>query len=163
MVEVVRSCPEMCRFCLASYLTLPFRHPSVSEELMPEVRKHIGSQVVLAVSPGGIVHLDDWGPKWEEYFKADDGDGTENLVIRPDLQKLDLSVNRLIPLSSLRATDSGKLSGPKGANLGELKYNFGDTVPNGFVIPFGVFRHLLDQPLQPGGPSVWDWLKQEYD
>ncbi|MGK7935728.1 MAG: radical SAM protein, partial [Xenococcaceae cyanobacterium] len=25
MVEVVRSCPEMCRFCLASYLTLPFR------------------------------------------------------------------------------------------------------------------------------------------
>ena len=135
----------------------------VSEELMPEVRKHIGSQVVLAVSPGGIVHLDDWGPKWEEYFNAGDGDGTENLVIRPDLQKLDLSVNRLIPLGSLRATDSGKVSGPKGANLGELKYNFGDTVPNGFVIPFGVFRHLLDQPLKPGGPSVWDWLKQEYD
>ena len=26
MVEVVRSCPEMCRFCLASYLTLPFSH-----------------------------------------------------------------------------------------------------------------------------------------
>lgn len=25
MVEVVRSCPEMCRFCTASYLTLPFR------------------------------------------------------------------------------------------------------------------------------------------
>jgi len=25
MVEVVRSCPELCRFCLASYLTLPFR------------------------------------------------------------------------------------------------------------------------------------------
>lgn len=29
MVEVVRSCPEMCRFCLASYLTLPFRTASV--------------------------------------------------------------------------------------------------------------------------------------
>lgn len=27
MVEVVRSCPELCRFCLASYLTLPFRTP----------------------------------------------------------------------------------------------------------------------------------------
>ena len=25
MVELVRSCPEMCRFCTASYLTLPFR------------------------------------------------------------------------------------------------------------------------------------------
>lgn len=29
MVEVVRSCPELCRFCLASYLTLPFRTPKV--------------------------------------------------------------------------------------------------------------------------------------
>ncbi|MBR8831862.1 MAG: hypothetical protein N5P05_002155 [Chroococcopsis gigantea SAG 12.99] len=30
MVEVVRSCPEMCRFCLASYLTLPFRTADLS-------------------------------------------------------------------------------------------------------------------------------------
>ena len=135
----------------------------VGEELMPEVRKHIGSEVVLAVSPGGIVHLDDWGPEWQEYFGSQDKEGIEGLVIRPDLKKLDLTANRLIPLGSLRSTDSGRLSGPKGANLGELKHNFGDAVPDGFVIPFGVFRHLLDQPLKPGGPSVWNWLKQEYD
>ncbi len=35
MVEVVRSCPELCRFCLASYLTLPFRTPAVSGSLLP--------------------------------------------------------------------------------------------------------------------------------
>lgn len=35
MVEVVRSCPEMCRFCLASYLTLPFRTPTVQGSLLP--------------------------------------------------------------------------------------------------------------------------------
>ncbi len=39
MVEVVRSCPEMCRFCLASYLTLPFRYPSVTNELIPAIEK----------------------------------------------------------------------------------------------------------------------------
>lgn len=39
MVEVVRSCPEMCRFCLASYLTLPFRAASVQESLIPAVEK----------------------------------------------------------------------------------------------------------------------------
>ncbi len=39
MVEVVRSCPEMCRFCLASYLTLPFRTPSVSETLIPAIER----------------------------------------------------------------------------------------------------------------------------
>ncbi|MGB7416817.1 MAG: radical SAM protein [Thermosynechococcaceae cyanobacterium] len=39
MVEVVRSCPEMCRFCLASYLTLPFRTPSVTESLIPAIER----------------------------------------------------------------------------------------------------------------------------
>jgi radical SAM superfamily enzyme YgiQ (UPF0313 family) len=37
MVEVVRSCPEMCRFCLASYLTLPFRVADVEASLIPEI------------------------------------------------------------------------------------------------------------------------------
>ncbi|UBF28125.1 B12-binding domain-containing radical SAM protein [Kovacikia minuta CCNUW1] len=37
MVEVVRSCPEMCRFCLASYLTLPFRVASLEESLIPAI------------------------------------------------------------------------------------------------------------------------------
>jgi radical SAM superfamily enzyme YgiQ (UPF0313 family) len=39
MVEVVRSCPEMCRFCLASYLTLPFRSASVEASLLPAIER----------------------------------------------------------------------------------------------------------------------------
>ena len=39
MVEVVRSCPEMCRFCLASYLTLPFRTASLEGSLIPSIEK----------------------------------------------------------------------------------------------------------------------------
>lgn len=39
MVEVVRSCPEMCRFCLASYLTLPFRVADVEASLMPAIER----------------------------------------------------------------------------------------------------------------------------
>ncbi len=39
MVEVVRSCPEMCRFCLASYLTLPFRIADVEESLIPAIER----------------------------------------------------------------------------------------------------------------------------
>jgi radical SAM superfamily enzyme YgiQ (UPF0313 family) len=39
MVEVVRSCPEMCRFCLASYLTLPFRTPSATDSLIPAIEQ----------------------------------------------------------------------------------------------------------------------------
>ena len=39
MVEVVRSCPEMCRFCLASYLTLPFRTAPLASSLIPAIEK----------------------------------------------------------------------------------------------------------------------------
>ncbi|MEP0853182.1 B12-binding domain-containing radical SAM protein [Trichocoleus sp. FACHB-40] len=39
MVEVVRSCPEMCRFCLASYLTLPFRTASLEDSLIPAIER----------------------------------------------------------------------------------------------------------------------------
>lgn len=39
MVEVVRSCPELCRFCLASYLTLPFRTASLEGSLMPAIER----------------------------------------------------------------------------------------------------------------------------
>jgi radical SAM superfamily enzyme YgiQ (UPF0313 family) len=39
MVEVSRSCPEMCRFCLASYLTLPFRTPSAEGSLIPAIER----------------------------------------------------------------------------------------------------------------------------
>ena len=39
MVEVVRSCPEMCRFCLASYLTLPFRTADLETSLIPAIAR----------------------------------------------------------------------------------------------------------------------------
>ncbi|EAZ88471.1 B12-binding domain-containing radical SAM protein [Crocosphaera chwakensis] len=47
MVEVVRSCPEMCRFCLASYLTLPFRTASLEGSLIPAIEK--GLQVTKRI------------------------------------------------------------------------------------------------------------------
>jgi hypothetical protein len=133
----------------------------VGDELVPLVRKHAGERVVLAVSPSGVVQLGPDGPQWEAVFgpAAPQGD----VVIRPDLKKLDLKVASMIPLSAMRSTDAGRIAGPKGANLAELKHFFGDEVPDGFVITFGVFRKVLDQPLEPGGPSVWDWMKQQYD
>ncbi|MGB3492499.1 MAG: radical SAM protein [Elainellaceae cyanobacterium] len=39
MVEVVRSCPELCRFCLASYLTLPFRPADLDASLIPAIEQ----------------------------------------------------------------------------------------------------------------------------
>ena len=134
----------------------------VGESVLPQVRARIGSPAVLAVSPNGVVKLVADGPKWNEIFGDDEADEPSGIVIRPDLEKLDVRTTSLLPLSELRATDSGRTSGPKGANLGELRHFFGDAVPNGFVIPFGAFRALLDQPIEPGGPPVFEWMKERY-
>ncbi len=39
LLEVARSCPEMCRFCLASYLSLPFRVPDLETDLIPKAKE----------------------------------------------------------------------------------------------------------------------------
>jgi hypothetical protein len=131
----------------------------VGEELVPEVQQRNGGRVVLAVSREGVVQLASDGPSWDAVFGREQADA--GLVIRPDLQKLNLAP-AMIPLSRLRTSDSGRLSGPKGANVGELKHYFGAQVPDGFVITFGTFRQFLDNPIAPGGPSAWEWMNREY-
>jgi hypothetical protein len=132
----------------------------VGDGVLPQLRPLDRRPIVLAVSPAGVVQIARDGPEWDDVFGAQRV--VSDVVIRPDLAKLDLSRSSLVPLSELRAVDSGRISGPKGANLGELRRAFGDAVPDGFVIPFGAFRRLLDQPLEPGGPTVWEWMRASY-
>jgi len=131
----------------------------VGDEHVAVVKQHDGDEVVLAVSPQGVVQLDNYSPQWDSVLGIEQVD--PNLVIRPEVDKLDLRPT-LVPLGKLRASDSGRLAGPKGANLGELKHHFGDRVPDGFVVTFGVFRRVLDEPIEPGGPSTWEWMKERY-
>jgi len=133
----------------------------VGDALVPRVRERVGQRAVLAVSPGGVVQLAADGPRWDPVF-GEERRGSEDVVIEPDLEKLDLETTRFVRLSELRAEDSGRISGPKGANLGELEHHYGELVPDGFVIPFGVFRQLLERPIEPGGPSAFVWMKSRY-
>lgn len=53
IVEVVRSCPELCRFCLASYGSLPFRTPDIKNSLIPIIElglKHTNRLGLLGAS-----------------------------------------------------------------------------------------------------------------
>lgn len=132
----------------------------VGAELVSELRSRSGKKVVLAVSPEGVVRLDADGPQWNDAFGAEKR--APHVRIQPDVAKLDLGATDFVPLDALRATDAGRLAGPKSANLGELRHAFGPQVPDGVVIPFGAFRRLLDQPIEPGGPPVFQWLQQQY-
>jgi hypothetical protein len=130
---------------------------------LPRVEKAIGKKAVLAVSPGGVVQLAPDGSRWNEVFGGEQKGGTGGGEIVVDRARLDLDQTEFLPFSQLRAWDSGRVCGPKGANLGELRFAFGDAVPDGFVIPFGAFRRILDQPIEPGGPSAWKWMQGRYD
>jgi hypothetical protein len=132
----------------------------VDDRVADQFREHLGERIVLAVSPRGTVQITADGAHWDRIFGSETLDSA--VVIRPDLEKLDLAETVPLTLDGVRATDSGRIVGPKAANLGELRHYYPDAVNPGVVIPFGVFRALLNQPVTAGGPSVFDWMRAEY-
>lgn len=141
---------------LARNLGIP--NVGVDEHLLPALQPHYGTGVVLAVSPAGSVRLSAYSDELAALFAAGSPDG-QRALIEPDLEKLDLDARAIVPLSALRAGDSGRTVGPKAANLGELKHRFPDAVAEGLAIPFGAFRAMLDRPHPGTGGSVFDWMQ----
>ena len=132
---------------------------AVSPAAIERVRAHEGQRVVLAVSPAGVVEILPDGPEWDSYFETSTGD----VVITPDLEKLDLTVRDFIRLDDLRAEDSGRTVGPKAAKLGELRRAFPDKVAPGLAIPFGLFREVvLDRPYGNSGRTVFEAMASEF-
>jgi hypothetical protein len=144
---------------LARNLGIP--NVALNEKWLPQILSMEGQQVVMAVSPRGVVQLAADGPQWDPIFEEETQ--TRDVLIRPDMEKLNLTTRRLIALDELKAADSGRVCGPKAANLGELKRYFPQTVTEGLVIPFGMFRQLLDQPIASGGSSAFHWMQDQYE
>jgi hypothetical protein len=144
---------------LARNLGIP--NVGVDAEMLPAIRQHDGETVVMAVSPAGLVELSADGPRWDALFGAT-GAG-KDVVIRPDLDKLDLGVTAFIDLRDLGADDSGRTVGPKAAKLGELRKRFPEAVSPGVAIPFGIFKEaVLDQPYRDTGQTVFEWMVANY-
>lgn len=144
---------------LARNLGIP--NVTINENIIPQLEKHHGETIIMAVSPGGLVEISSDSEKWRELFKQNKGQA--NVLIKPDLEKLDLSVREFVDLNQLRAKDSGRIVGPKAAKLGELKHIYPDKVSNGVAIPFGIFREVvLDKPYKNTSKTVYDWMLEEY-
>ena len=144
---------------LARNLGIP--NVSVSEDLLSQLQAHDGERVVLAVSPAGLVELSPFDAQWAQRL-GDEGMRSD-VVIRPDLEKLDLSAREFVSLDELRARDSGRTVGPKAAKLGELRRAFPESVAPGVAIPFGIFKaEVLDRPYRDSGGSIYDWMVSQY-
>lgn len=145
---------------LARNLGIP--NVAVDESLLPELRKNDGKRIVLAVSPAGLVEIEEDGPRWDAVFGTGKNPDQE-IMFEPDVGKLDLSRRDFVSLDSLRAADSGRIVGPKAAKLGELKARFPDRVAPGVGIPFGLYRAtVLDRRYKNSGKTVYEWMVESF-
>lgn len=142
---------------LARNLGIP--NVAVDQTLISKLKPYDGKKVILSVSPAGAVQLMTDKGQLDSVFKQAE---VSEVLIHPDLEKLDLGIHDFIPLSRLRASDSGRIVGPKAANLGELYHHYPEAVANGLAIPFGVFRSLLDRPMADGEQTVFEWMEAKY-
>jgi hypothetical protein len=144
---------------LARNLGIP--NVTVDNSLVQSLAEHDGDRVVLAVSKSGLVEIWPWSDRWKPLFR--EAEAKANVVIAPDLAKLDLGVRELVQLDDLRAKDSGRIVGPKAAKLGELRAHYPGHVSRGVAIPFGIFRQeALERPHPGGGGTVFEWMVSNY-
>jgi hypothetical protein len=145
---------------LARNLGIP--NAVVSQQNLEDMRRFAGQKVFYAVSNKGTILMkpaDDMTDEEKELFVIKQRD--EQRISVP-VDKIRLEQSNVLNLRDLKASDSGKLCGPKAANLGQLKQLFPETVVEGLVIPFGIFRKHLDQPMAGTGQTYWEYLNSVF-
>ncbi|MCM4165306.1 MULTISPECIES: PEP/pyruvate-binding domain-containing protein [unclassified Arenibacter] len=145
---------------LARNMGIP--NAALGDENLKSLQKYNGDKVFYAVSNKGNVIM-----KLEKDMSQEE----RNLFIKTErkeerievpIQNIRLDENAILNLRSVDADDSGKLCGPKAANLGQLKKMFPDMVVEGLVIPFGIFRDHMDQPMPDQQGSYWEFLNATF-
>ncbi len=141
---------------LARNLGIP--NAVLGTEDLQDLKKFQGQKVFYAVSNTGSVILKPASEMTEEETDLFAQKVRSEEKIRVPIEAMDLSIQSVVDLRSMRASHSGIWCGPKAANLGELKHLFPDHVVEGIVLPFGLFRAHMDQPMYDGEESYWSFL-----
>ncbi|MBP8793696.1 MAG: phosphoenolpyruvate synthase, partial [Lutibacter sp.] len=79
------------------------------------------------------------------------------------VEQIRLNENNILNMRNVGASDSGKICGPKAANLGQLKKMFPENVVEGLVIPFGIFKSHMDQEMPAQNRSYWKFLTTMFE
>ncbi len=147
---------------LARNLGIP--NAVLTEDQFNELRKYDGDEVFFAVSNGATVIMKPVGDMDEEEKELFAVKERNQERIRVPVDRIDLTTRSVLNMRDVNSTDSGVRCGPKAANLGQLKNLFPENVVEGLVIPFGVFREHLDQPMpgQAAGISYWTFLNDRF-
>ncbi len=146
---------------LARNLGIP--NAIISPKILEELNKHSGERVFYAVSSKGVIIMKPEGEMTNVETALFEKREREDVKITVPTDKIDLDQKQILNLRNVNATLSGKLCGPKAANLGQLKQIFPENVVEGFVIPFGIFREHLDQAMPGQNMSYWKYLNQIFE
>ncbi|MEZ4825263.1 MAG: PEP/pyruvate-binding domain-containing protein [Bacteroidia bacterium] len=141
---------------LARNLGIP--NAVVSDQNLAELKKHSGKKVFYAVSNKGTVIMKPADQMTAEEKKLFEVKQRSEEKIRVPVERMVLSRTNILNLRDVLAHDSGKLCGPKAANLGQLKALFPENVVEGLVIPFGIFREHMQQPMPGGEKTYWNYV-----
>ncbi len=145
---------------LARNLGIP--NTALSDENLKDLKKYDGQRVLYAVSNKGNVILKLEKNMTPEELALFDKKARKEEKIEVPVENIRLEETKILNLRNVNAEDSGKLCGPKAANLGQLKKMFPDKVVEGLVIPFGIFRTHMDQLMPEQTVSYWKFLNNMF-
>ncbi|WP_299208580.1 PEP/pyruvate-binding domain-containing protein [uncultured Dokdonia sp.] len=145
---------------LARNLGIP--NAALSYDNLKALKKYNGQKVFYAVSNKGSVILKGENAMSEEEKALFSKKERSKNVIAVPVENIRLDVSKVLNMRDVNAKDSGKLCGPKAANLGELKRLFPEQVVEGLIIPFGIFRTHMDQQMPGQNKTYWEYLNYAF-
>lgn len=145
---------------LARNLGIP--NAALSYENLKGLMDFNGKIVFYAVSNRGTVILKEEAKMTAEEKALFSKKTRKEDKIEVPVGEIKLNQKNILNLRNVDAKDSGKLCGPKAANLGQLKSMFPEQVVEGFVIPFGIFRMHMDQQMPEQNKSYWTFLNDMF-
>jgi hypothetical protein len=141
---------------LARNLGIP--NAALSDDNLQNLKNFNGQKVFYAVSNKGNVIMkleNEMSAEEKALFSKKERNETK---IEVPVEQIRLDENLILNMRNVGASDSGKICGPKAANLGQLKRMFPDKVVEGLVIPFGIFKTHMDQQMPEQNMSYWKFL-----
>lgn len=146
---------------LARNLGIP--NAVISMENLNDLLPFNGKKVFYAVSNKGTIILKPANEMSVEEKALFTTKARKEEKISVPVEVMELNDARILNLREVDATKSGKVCGPKAANLGQLKKLFPDHVVNGLVIPFAIFKEHFEQPMPDQNKSYWEFLKSTFE
>ncbi len=145
---------------LARNLGIP--NAALSQENLQDLLKYSGQHVFYAVSNKGNVIIKGEKEITKEERELFTKKQRSVSQVTVPIEKIQLDKKDIINMRDLDASASGKLVGPKAANLGQLKKMFPDQVVEGLVIPFGIFKDHMNQKMPNYEGSYWEFLNSAF-